>query len=44
MRVAVESMKNMEIIEPGFTIKSSFNESQREEFDALVRQIAEAVR
>ncbi len=44
MRAAVESMKNMEIIEPGFTIKSSFNENQREEFDALVRQIAEAVR
>ena len=44
IRAALEGMKNMEIIEPAITIRSSFKENQASDFDALCAAVADAAK
>ena len=44
IRAALEGMKNMEIIEPAITIRSSFKENQTSDFDALCTAVADAAK
>lgn len=42
IRAALEGMKEMQIIEPAFTIKSSFKKEQSDDFDSLCSALTEA--